>query len=195
MALLVDSRYKLPIWKMFIRGLTIWVELLSFISILTSNFIEFLAPHFVGFTGIDDPYEPPLNCEVCIILLLLLLSFQKIVNSLLFSRNNFCSELLLLWLDWTTTKRRNSSYTTWDGGTSSFLYGEWRLFGSLVTVLAADNKKRLSRGNYRKCLGPSICFNHYMCFFDMINFKWYIYVHLVSRSIWCQMWYNYMLQS
>lgn len=67
MALLVDSRCKSPIWKMFIRrGLTIWVELLSFISIRTSNFIEFLAPHFVGFTGIDDPYEPPLNCEVCI---------------------------------------------------------------------------------------------------------------------------------
>lgn len=21
---------------------------------------------FAGFTGIDDPYEPPLNCEVCI---------------------------------------------------------------------------------------------------------------------------------
>lgn len=20
--------------------------------------------HFAGFTGIDDPYEPPLNCEV-----------------------------------------------------------------------------------------------------------------------------------
>lgn len=22
--------------------------------------------HFAGFTGIDDPYEPPLNCEVCV---------------------------------------------------------------------------------------------------------------------------------
>lgn len=81
---------------------------------ISSNFISSLCNiFFVGFTGIDDPYEPPLNCEVCS----KTMEFVQIQNAnallyfvLVFSLKNWSSTIFFYFADSITSKGKQHCF-------------------------------------------------------------------------------------
>lgn len=119
---------------------------LSFVYINSGLSCISCNPLPAGFTGIDDPYEPPLNCEVCYCRLCtqtMLLGIKFFIRDQIHPQYLACLFFFFvpLWnlsffsifTDWNTTEWWGMPYTMWYGRASGILLGWERISAITVT--------------------------------------------------------------